>query len=116
MKHFSIPLFFPDCRSDDISPDFSAFWGYWWPTRGQETAHNQFFEKSEFARVASGLQKAQDRGNGAVGTFKLTTIENKRWGLPAGIELVVTVYHLSRTLNWEKRLPYELSVEVRVRD
>jgi len=94
-------------RADDLSPDLMGYFGYFWQKAGEEARHNQIFAQSDFITVVQGLQAAQDRGTGAVATFKLTTIANEFFGISAGREVTVTFYHLGRALQWENQLPYD---------
>lgn len=66
---------------------------------------NQVFAKEDFTPLAVALQDSQAQGCGAVASVSLTTVENKLWGIPAGIRTQVTVLYLSRAPAWEARLP-----------
>jgi hypothetical protein len=68
----------------------------------------QVFATSEYSRVIKGLQAAQSEGNGIIASFNLTTIENKRWGIPAGFEVEVTFVYMGRLAQWEQKLPKEM--------
>ena len=89
----------------DISHDISGLFGYYFTSTFTSDRENQIFNQTEFPRVVTALQDAQQRGNGAVGTFLLTTIQNDYFGIPAGLDLNVTIYHCGRVFNWEDQLP-----------
>ncbi|EGD75059.1 hypothetical protein PTSG_06717 [Salpingoeca rosetta] len=69
---------------------------------------NQVFPKKDFARVIKGLTAAQVGGNGTFFRTELETVENKWYGVKAGFRANVTWVYLSRTLEWERRLPADL--------
>lgn len=95
-------------RASDISPDISGLFGYYFTSTFTSDKDNQIFEKNEFPRVVTALQAAQENGNGAVGTFSLTTIRNVYFGIPAGLVLNITIYHCGRVFNWENQLPSDI--------
>lgn len=94
-------------RSDDISSDLSAYFGYFWKSSTVSYRHNHVFRQEDFPKVVNGLQVAQARGTGAVATFNLKTVENQFFGIPEGRELTVTFFHAGRCRVWEDLLPFE---------
>jgi hypothetical protein len=79
-----------------------------WEKRSFDNRKNQFFSQSDWVTVATGLQQAQEAGNGIVFTAKLITVENDWWGVPAGIESEITFVYLGRLKNWEAQLSEEM--------
>lgn len=75
-----------------------------WQNRSYEYEKDQVFATSDYAPVVSALQAAQAKGEGIIATFNLTTIENKWWGVPAGINAEITISYLGRLQAWEKKL------------
>jgi len=69
---------------------------------------NQVFAASDFAPVVAALQAAQQVGKGIITTFRLTTVSNAWWGIPAGFTASVTFVYLGRLSRWEQRLRPEL--------
>jgi predicted acylesterase/phospholipase RssA len=99
----------------EISVDLSCYFGVMPDESMASTAQklalqfsdlkfNQVFPKEDFAVVVESLQKAQQKGSGAIATFFLTTIANKKYGIPAGIRTQITFVYLSRAKNWEAKL------------
>lgn len=75
-----------------------------WENRSYEYEMNQVFAKEDYPKVITALQESQARGKGIFATFNLTTIENKWWGIPAGITAEVTFAYLGRLQGWEAKL------------
>lgn len=80
----------------NIAIDLSALFGalpsdYYSSTNFYD---NQVFDYADYKKVVIGLQQAQQQGKGIIATFTLTTIENKRWGIPAGINSEITFWLL----------------------
>jgi len=81
---------------------------------GKDTAlwynysNNQVFPEHEYATVVNALQDAQERGNGAVATTRLTTVANQFWGIEAGFNVTVMWIYVGRAYNWEAALKPEL--------
>jgi hypothetical protein len=98
-----------------ISSDLSAFFGVF-PSdvsdaekRAFDNRKNQVFPEADWKPVASTLQEAQAKGNGIIGTFQLTTVQNDWWGIPAGISSQITIVYLGRLAGWEKELSSEMT-------
>lgn len=98
----------------ELSDCLTAFFGVLpepmskFENRSFEYEQDQVFAKSDYSRVVSGLQAAQQAGNGIVATFNLTTIENSWWGIPAGITTEITFSYLGRLSQWEAQLRPEM--------
>lgn len=97
-----------------ISSDLSAFFGVF-PTdvsdpekRAFDNRKNQMFAEADWKPVALTLQDAQAKGNGIIGTFQLTTVQNDWWGIPAGISAQITIVYLGRLAAWEQQLSPEM--------
>lgn len=98
---------------DEMTDCFTTFFGVIekqanWENRSFEYEMNQVFSQTDFPVVVSALQAAQAKGNGIIATFNLTTIENKWWGIPAGLNVEITFSYLGRLKEWERRLPIDL--------
>lgn len=97
-----------------VSNDMSAFFGIYpddlatWEKRSFDIGKNQVFDSADWAPVITTLQAAQARGDGIIGTFNLTTIENTWWGIPAGLTPEITFVYLGRLNQWEKQLSPEM--------
>lgn len=93
-----------------VTDTLSMYFGIWekdesrWMNRSYQIEYNQVFDQSEYVKVIQGLQAAQSRGDGIIYTAELTTIENKWWGIPAGVKSQITFSYLGRLSSWEKRL------------
>lgn len=101
-------------KSGDLDSVLPAYFGYliyqmdgFW-----DYSHLQIFAKEDFPVVIGKLQESQKSGRGAVATTSLTTIENKFFGIPAGITVNVTWVYLSRAYIWENALPEEVAKHV----
>lgn len=62
---------------------FEQDWGFYYKD-------NQVFAEKDFIPLAAALQEKQQGGGGIVVTTELTTVENARWGVPAGFVANVT--------------------------
>lgn len=82
------------------------------PQVGFDYEKNQVFPTERLADLAVALQDSYKLGMGAVATQKLTTIENKQFGIPAGFEATVTVVYLARGPAWEQRLIPEVQAQL----
>eukprot|EP01034_Spumella_vulgaris_P036343 gene36343-44835_t len=49
---------------------------------------------------------------GIISTRNLTTIENERWGIPAGINVTLSINYLGRLKNWESALCADMKAQV----
>jgi hypothetical protein len=96
--------------TDDLSCFFGAF-------QTNETdviqriyfyTKNQIFDIKDYSKVVKGLQNKQESGHGIIETFNLTTIENKWWGIPQGLEFEITFVYSGRLSAWEKKLSPEM--------
>jgi hypothetical protein len=58
-------------------------------------SHDQIFESALFAPFVMALQDAQLNGTGAIHQQMMTTIANKRWGIPAGVQFKLTYVRCS---------------------
>jgi hypothetical protein len=101
--------------NEQISSDLSSFFGVF-PTdtsdaekRAFDNRKNQVYSEADWKHVALTLQEAQAKGNGIIGTFQLTSIQNDWWGIPAGITSEVTIVYLGRLSGWEKELSSEMA-------
>ena len=98
-----------------IARDLAAFFGVFpedyseWEIRGFDLSFNQVWGNEMWVPLVTALQEAQAKGSGVIVTMNLTTIENTRWGIPAGIETEVTFVYLSRLFEWEKQLPADMT-------
>ena len=100
--------------SDQISFDLPAYFGVpfshpppspappqpEWQNRSYQYDHNQVFPSEKYAPLIEGLQAAQQQGGGIFFSMNLTTIENTWWGIPAGVEVELTVAYLGRLKQW----------------
>jgi hypothetical protein len=99
---------------DQVDSTLTCFFGVVPPNQSDivlqtfNYGRDQVFPKSKFAPVITALQAAQAKGNGIIATFNLTTIENKWWGIPAGIESQITFVYLGRLSGWEAKLTSEM--------
>ena len=100
-------------RKSSMDADIPAYFGINVPQIGQDEHRDQVFPRADFPRVAVALQAAQARGNGVVVTTQHVTVENRWWGVSAGLKVNVTWMLLGRALNWEAELPEKLRKEVR---
>ena len=100
-------------RKSSMDADIPAYFGINVPQIGQDEHRDQVFARADFPRVAVALQAAQARGNGVVVTTQHVTVENRWWGVSAGLKVNVTWMLLGRALNWEAELPEKLRKEVR---
>jgi hypothetical protein len=98
--------------ASQISDTLSSMFGvipedamdYTWQKRSFDITKNQYFDTSDWVPVATGLQNAQQEGNGIIYTANLTTVENSWWGIPAGITSEITFVYLGRLKSWEAEL------------
>jgi hypothetical protein len=73
---------------------------------------NQVFRTEDWKTVYDGILETKKAGNGCVTMKKLTTVENKWYGVPGGHEVEVLFFVLGRATNFEKQLPgYEAGKE-----
>jgi hypothetical protein len=99
--------------TQDIDSEIPPFFGIF-PVantsdpKGMFDNHNQVFPTAEFAPLVRRMQAAALGGSGIVVTAELTTVENRFWGVPAGITSNVTWVYLGRAKTWEDRLPGEM--------
>lgn len=96
---------------DDVDNDFPAFFGFSNDDDtelGYDLHRNQIFAKEDFVHVVVELQTSQAAGRGAVAQTTHKTVENAFWGVPAGIEVMVTWVYLSRAVKWEEALPEDV--------
>ena len=70
------------------------------------------FDSSDFVDAAVQLQTTMAGGKGCYAVQTLTTVENKRWSIPAGIVVNVTWVYLSRLEAWENQLVDEVKKHV----
>lgn len=103
---------------DQITNDLSCFFGVLtandprWMNRSFEMERNQVFATSDYSRVVTALQTAQQVGTGIFATFNLTTVENTWWGIPAGKTFEITFAYLGRLKQWESLLSPEMQALV----
>jgi hypothetical protein len=71
---------------------------------GTEHRRNAVFQKSDWTRVITALQKSMDKGYGAVATVTCTTIENKWFGIKGGRKIEITWSYLARSPVWEGKM------------
>jgi hypothetical protein len=98
--------------SSQVSDTLSALFGvipedsleYTWQKRSFDDTKDQFWTREDYVDVITGLQNAQERGNGIIYTKNLTTIQNDWWGVPAGVTAQVTFVYLGRLKTWESKL------------
>ncbi len=97
-----------------IARDVGAFFGIEpedyreWQKRGFDLSYNQVWPSDQWPILVEALQAAQANGNGIIAMMNLTTIENTKWNIEAGIETEVVFVYLGRTFNWEKKLSNEM--------
>lgn len=77
------------------------FFGLQDPSLGTSTQNNQVFATADYAKVVRELQAAKRSGGAVMAVTKLTTIENRWWGVPAGQEVRVCWMYLDRSAQWE---------------
>jgi hypothetical protein len=77
------------------------FFGLQDPSFGTSTQNNQVFATADYAKVVRELQAAKRSGGAVMAVTKLTTIENRWWGLAAGHEVRVCWMYLDRSAKWE---------------
>jgi hypothetical protein len=78
-----------------------TFFGVQDPSLGTATQNNQVFATADYAKVVRELQAAKRSGGAVMAVTKLTTIENRWWGVAAGHEVRVCWMYLDRSANWE---------------
>jgi hypothetical protein len=92
----------------DMDDDIPAYFGIFVEKNKSETGtyinQNQIFATEKFAPLVRRFQEAQMAGRGIVVTETHTTVENKFWGVVAGIEVNITWVYLSRAAEWEAKL------------
>lgn len=101
-------------NGDQLSDSLTCFFGVLpepmtkFENRSFEYEMNQVFDRKDYPMVISALQAAQATGKGIFATFNLTTIENRWWGIPAGITTEITFSYLGRLPAWEAKLPHTM--------
>jgi len=99
---------------DQVTDDLGAFFGALpdtekrWSNRSFELEKNQVFATSDYAKVITALQTAQQVGKGIFATLNLTTVQNDWWGIPAGQTYEITFSYLGRLPQWEAQLNKEV--------
>ena len=76
-------------------------------TSAYHYGENKVFDSRYFGDVVRKLQLAQSAGGGIVASFDLVTVENLKWGIPAGFKVNVTFSLLGRLQQWENQLTDE---------
>jgi hypothetical protein len=76
--------------------------------RSFDTSKLHVFNSADYIHVIKTLQQAQADGRGVLGTFNLTTVENKWWGIPAGFNTQLTIVYTNRVQGWEAQLSEEM--------
>jgi hypothetical protein len=71
------------------------------PSLGTSTQNNQVFATADYAKVVRELQAAKRSGGAVMVVTRLTTIENRWWGLAAGHQVRVCWMYLDRSAQWE---------------
>jgi hypothetical protein len=103
-----------DFTGKELSDSLTAFFGVLgvnasdFNDRSYEYEKDQVFAREDYGRVVSALQVAQKDGHGMVVTVNLVTIENAWWGIPAGLNITLTVSYLGRLQAWESQLSNEM--------
>jgi hypothetical protein len=100
-------------KRDQISDAVPSYFGIFEKTdnileRSYDYDKNHVFDQSDYIKVVSALQYAQQQGDGIVATLNLTTIRNDYWGIPHGFTAQITFVYLGRLSNWENRLPVHM--------
>lgn len=114
------PTVTPPDKDDYISNEIPSYFGVGTgsanspgkPEFGYDYTHNQVFDSSDFVDAAVQLQTTMAGGKGCYAVQTLTTVENKRWSIPAGIVVNVTWVYLSRLEAWENQLVDEVKKHV----
>lgn len=65
---------------------------------------NHVFQRQQFNSTVVALQENAARGNGAVATTHLITVDNEYWGIRGGRNVSVTWVLMSRAYAWEDQL------------
>jgi len=86
---------------DHIDDALSSFFGIAPFDPGVDYAFNQMFPLADFVPTAQALQASQAAGTGAVAATDLTTVENKNFGIPAGLKVRMVWVYLSRAHKFE---------------
>merc|ERR1712216_725847 len=71
------------------------------------------FPRETFPGVVAALQDSEASGKGAVTTVELTTVQNDRFGIQAGINAKITILYLAASAEWEGRLPPDVRAALR---
>lgn len=102
-------------KEGQVTDDLSAFFGALpdteqrrWENRSFELEKNQVFATSDYTKVITALQTAQQAGKGIIATMNLTTVKNDWWGIPAGETFEITFSYLGRLPKWEAQLNKEV--------
>lgn len=114
-QHLSLSGFHQIRVSSDLPPLF----GYqpWTAGQGYQPipsnssaayAHNQVFPSSAFPELVMGLWNAYQAGGTALVKQKLTTVENRRFGVPAGDTPTVLWVHLNPVTRFHAALSAEI--------
>mmetsp|Transcript_20874 Transcript_20874/g.35177 ORF Transcript_20874/g.35177 Transcript_20874/m.35177 type:complete len:563 (+) Transcript_20874:55-1743(+) len=99
---------------EQVTDELAALFGVYpsdeaiWAERGYDYTHNQHWSTEDWYPLITGLQNAQQKGNGNIMTMNLTTIGNSVWNIPAGIRTEVTFVYLGRAFSWEDQLSPEM--------
>jgi len=97
----------------EICDGFAALWGvYVNPGKYNNTI---VFPRETFPGIVAALQDSIASGKGAVTTVELTTVENTRFGIPAGISTRMTIMYLAPSSTWEARLPADVRDALRTK-
>lgn len=97
----------------EISDAFACLWGIY--VNPGEYNNTIVFPRDTFPGIAAALQDSQASGKGAVTTVELTTVENERFGIPAGITTRLTILYLAASTAWEDRLPADVRAALRTK-
>jgi len=99
---------------DQIDNSIPAFFGvdvdreHKFQDRSYFLDNNQIFATADYAGVVKGLQAAQAAGNGILYRTTLTTVENRWWGVTAGVQVDITFMYLGRVPAWENLLSADM--------
>merc|ERR1740117_1377062 len=103
----------------EIDDAFAALWGVYVnrPDGETESPYNNtiVFPRETFPGVVAALQDSLASGKGAVTTVELTTVDNKRFGILAGISTRITILYLAPSSTWEARLPTDVRDALRTK-
>ena len=74
--------------------------------------HNQIFRDTDWPKFVKCLQKSLSDGNGAFCKMNLKTVKNAHWGIPANLDIELAFFYLSKSPNFEARLPKNTRDEI----